>query len=58
MRLIISADTYLCVGSFGFFLRVCGVGLQIEKNRPLLFSERIGFRRVYRLGRWSLEFLK
>lgn len=31
-----------------------GWGFGIERDRPRYFSERYGYRRVYRLGRWSL----
>jgi hypothetical protein len=41
----------------GWFCRVRGWGFAVEKDYPRYFSERNGFRRVYRLGRWSLEWL-
>lgn len=34
-----------------------GRGIHIARDRMRLFSERYGYRRVYRIGRWSLEFL-
>lgn len=43
---------------YGLLLRVRGYGLTIEKDRTISFVERGGWRTVYRLGRWSLEFLK
>lgn len=57
MRILISADTYLYTCRLGMFFRVRGFGVSIEKDRPRLFAERIGFRRVYRFGRWAVEFL-
>ncbi len=57
MKILVSSDTYLYTCRLGLFFRVRGFGMSIEKDRPRLFAERIGFRRVYRLGRWSLEFL-
>lgn len=43
-----------------FWIRFFGYGFRIiDKNKnPPLFSERNGYRKVYRLGKFGLEFLK
>lgn len=41
----------------GFYFRLLGFGASIHKNLPVYFSERYGHRRVYRLGRWSVQWL-
>ena len=41
----------------GMYFRVNGYGMAFQRDMPRLFSERNGFRRVFRVGRWSLEFL-
>lgn len=42
----------------GFYFRVLGYGLSVQRNRPVLFSERNGYKRVLRIGRWAVEWLK
>lgn len=43
----------------GFWWRPFGgYGISIERDRPYLFSERYGHRRVWRLGRWSFTWLR
>jgi len=42
----------------GFWFRIFGCGLAIGKDRPVLFSERYGYQKVFRLGRWSVHALK
>lgn len=41
----------------GFYFRVLGYGLSIHRDRPILFSERNGYKHVLRLGRWAVELL-
>ena len=41
----------------GFFIRVFGYGPFLRLDRMVLFSERYGYRKVFRLGRWSFEWL-
>lgn len=44
---------------WGFWWRpLGGRGICIERDRVALFSERNGYRKVYRFGRWSLEWLE
>lgn len=40
-----------------FYFRVLGYGLSIDNDLPVLFSERYGHRKVYRLGRWAFQWL-
>lgn len=44
--------------SEGFWVRAFGYGPFIRKDRMVLFSERYGYRKVWRLGRWSFEWLQ
>jgi hypothetical protein len=39
----------------GFRVHAFGCFLLVWHNRPLLFSERYNYRRVHRLGAWSIE---
>jgi hypothetical protein len=41
----------------GFYFRVLGYGLSIDGNRRVGFSERYGYRKVLRIGRWAIEWL-
>jgi len=45
-------------GFSGFYFRVRGYGLSIQADRQVLFSERYGHKRVIRIGRWAIEWLK
>ena len=42
---------------WGLWFRLFGYGPHIERDRMALFSERYGYRKVYRLGRWSFEWI-
>ena len=44
----------------GFWIRIMGRGISIvdKHKHPPLFSERHGYRKVLRIGRWGIEFLK
>lgn len=41
----------------GFWFRVYGYGLVVSNARPY-FSERNGFVRVLRIGRWGISVLR
>lgn len=43
----------------GLWIRVFGHGIAIVNKHlhPPLFSERNGYRKVYRFGKWGIEFL-
>jgi hypothetical protein len=43
-----------------FWFRIFGYGLSCADKvlNPPLFSERYGYRRVLRVGRWGFEFLR
>lgn len=41
-----------------FWLRLFGYGPFLKRDRILSFSERYGYQRVYRFGRWSISWLK
>jgi hypothetical protein len=43
--------------SFGMWLRVYGYGICITTMDPL-FSERMGYKKTWRIGRLRLKFLK
>lgn len=53
-RLIIIAF-YLSTTSF--FIRLCGYGISIRWNSSPLFSERYGYRKVWRYKKIAVEFL-
>lgn len=42
----------------GFYFRICGYGLAFTKDQRPLFSERMGYRKVLRIGRWAIQWLK
>jgi hypothetical protein len=46
----------------GFWLRIGkrgrGFAISDKIKHPPLFSERYGYRKVYRIGRWGFEILK
>lgn len=58
MNFRISRDTFVCVHRKGFFFRVRGKGLAFEIDQRRYFSERYGYRKVYRIGRLALEVLR
>jgi hypothetical protein len=41
----------------GFYFRLLGYGLSVERDRRPSFSERYGYKRVWRIGRWAIEVL-
>ena len=43
----------------GFWLRIMGHGISVNNKRkfPPLFSERNGYRKVFYIGKWGIEFL-
>ena len=47
-----------CFFHAGFWIRVFGYGPFIRRDREVYFSERYGYRKVWRIGRWSFEWLK
>lgn len=58
MKFRVSHVFCVCADRQGFWFRVFGRGLSVAIDRPKLFSERIGRRKVWRIGRMSLEILK
>jgi hypothetical protein len=42
----------------GFYFRLRGYGLAVDRDLPVCFSERYGHRNVLRIGRWALQFLR
>lgn len=50
--------TFLVRHDDGFYFRLLGYGLSVQRDRPVLFSERNGYKRVLRIGRWAFEVLK
>ena len=53
-----SSKTYWVSHDGGFFFRLLGYGLSCQVDMPVLFSEREGHRRLLRIGRFSVEFLR
>jgi len=51
-------NTFICYYRWGMYFRVLGRGLSIQRDLPVLFSERNGYRKVVRIGRWALEVLR
>lgn len=47
--------TYACRFGLSAVVRVRGWGLYVGYKRPVHFSERYGYRRVYRIGPWAIE---
>jgi hypothetical protein len=48
-----------CSWRWGFWWRPFGGrGVYIGRDTPMMFSERHGFIRTFRLGRWCLKVLK
>lgn len=43
---------------WGAWFRICGHGLHIQLNAPMLFSERHGLRRCWRFGAVRIQRLK
>ena len=41
----------------GFWFRLFGRGLSISDHPPM-FSERYGYRKVVRIGKWGIKYLK
>jgi hypothetical protein len=42
---------------WGFWIRIFGRGVRVERDARLLFSERYGYTRALRIGRWSVRWL-
>ncbi|WP_074298646.1 hypothetical protein [Paraburkholderia phenazinium] len=57
MNIRISRYFYARTWRWGFWFRLSGRGLSLEVDRPMLFSERHGHRKVRRIGRFSVEVL-
>lgn len=43
---------------WGFYFRIRGWGLAIQRDLPILFSERYGYRSLLRIGRWAFTPLR
>ena len=43
---------------WGFFFRLHGWGMGIQRDLPILFSERNGYRKRARIGRWAFTVLR
>lgn len=50
--------TFWCNHDRGFYFRVFGYGMAVEVDMPVLFSERYGHRRVLRIGRIAVQWLR
>lgn len=49
---------FVCIHPAGFYFRICGRGLSFDIDRPKIFSERYGYKKILRVGRISIEVLK
>lgn len=58
MTLRLSPYTFLCTCRKGFYFRIRGKGLSVGLDQPRLFSERFGFKKVFRMGRLSVEVIR
>lgn len=47
-----------CLRTTSFFIRLCGYGISIRWDSGPLFSERNGYRNVWRYKKIAVEFLK
>lgn len=56
IKFLSSCITY-CSYPGGFWFRVYGVGLRVQDRtmHPALFSERNGYIKVLRVGKWSIR---
>lgn len=43
---------------WGGWIRVLGYGPHVQLDRPVYFSERYGYRKILRIGRWSFQWLR
>lgn len=50
--------TFIRFFRWGLCFRINGSGLVVQRDLPRLFSERYGYRKVWRAGRWSIELLR
>ena len=48
---------YFIAWKWGFWFRLFGRGPHVARDRGVYFSERYGYRKVLRIGRWSFEWL-
>jgi len=50
---------HCCFYDGGFWVRIAGSGISGSDKikHPPLFSERNGYRKVYRIGRWGVEII-
>lgn len=48
---------FLALHELGFYFRIFGYGAAVSRDTPVLFSERNGYRKMFRLARWSFEWL-
>ena len=49
--------TFYVVGPGIFYFRICGYGLAFQRDSRAYFSERMGFKKVLRIGRWAIQTL-
>jgi len=51
------SPVYVCVWRSGFWFRIFGYGLAVRRETDfgLLFSERNGYARVFRVGGWIVK---
>jgi hypothetical protein len=50
-------DTFWHKHKSGFYFRVRGYGVAIDTDLPVSFSERNGYRKVWRVGRVAVQLL-
>lgn len=54
----ITPRTFVVVHSTGFYFRASGKGISVDLDLPALFSERNGYRKVWRIGRLAVQVLR
>ncbi len=53
-----TAETFFQAYRYGVYFRIRGYGASLVHDMPVMFSERVGRRRVYRCGRFAFQWLK
>lgn len=54
----IGEGTFLSLYRWGGYFRIFGWGAALQRDLPILFSERNGRRKRLRVGRWAFSFLR
>lgn len=58
LTLYLGRNTFFALYCHVFYFRILGYGLCVDRDMPVLFSERNGYRKVNRFGRWAFQWLR